>query len=160
MSVCLFVCVCVRFFVKNVQHLNISAKCNQIFTKLSANAKIGLLRWLIMSMGMHCTHRAWKHACNLGQWTNHYISTKWGLIVMKLSRRYQGCTKNNWEQYVHACKRNAHKHACMFLYCAILAQPCPTPNLGARVYINLFLLYSALSLSLCTLSTLLSHVIH
>ena len=44
---------CVTWKSYRVTHLNISAKWSQIFTKCSANVKIGLLSWLIMCVGTY-----------------------------------------------------------------------------------------------------------
>ena len=60
MTVCLFVCLFVCYvFVTNVTKLNISAKWSQIFTKLFAYFRIGLLSLFIMCMSMHV------HACSI-----------------------------------------------------------------------------------------------
>ena len=69
-SGCVSVCLYVIESFALVTHLNISAKWSQIFTKLSANVKIGLLNWLIMFVVVHMTafmHSICKCPRNSGQ---------------------------------------------------------------------------------------------
>jgi uncharacterized protein (DUF952 family) len=125
MFVGVYVHACTHREWKHVRNLgqytnpHISAKRSQIFMKLSAYVKIGLLSWLIMFLGVQVNasmHRAWKHACNLGQYTNLHISAKWSQIFMKLSA-YIKISLLSWlimflDVYMNTCMHSAWKHAC------------------------------------------------
>ena len=61
-----------------------------------------------------CTHSAWKRAHTLGKMhTSISLPNDLGFWrnLVWTSSRYQGCTKKNWEQYMHAHARNACKCA-------------------------------------------------
>ena len=100
---------------------HILAKWSEIFTKLSAYVKIGLLSWLIMFLGVHvyvCMHSEWKHAHNLGQYTNPHISAEWSQIFTKLSA-YIELGVLSWfitfvGVHVHVCMHSMWNHACNF----------------------------------------------
>ena len=62
-SINIFIHQILIWAMSNMTHLNITGKCRQIFTKLSAFFWIGLLSWLIMFVHVHvqaCTQNMWK----------------------------------------------------------------------------------------------------
>lgn len=115
-----------------------SAKWSQNFIKLSAYVKIGLVSWLIMFLGMYVhvwMQSAWKHACNLGQYTNPHSSAKWSQISKALTNLKDKLFLNTFSIILEGGNR-AHN------FCSDKLWNLPPPYCFCLPYLDIYFMFS------------------